>query len=107
MNTERACILAAHMLALPQLRMPCTLLSPPVARGVCWRGRTPALPVSRKHVCVTALAAGMTPEALAELCIPVQQAIAEMQATQLLVLCWCILASQLIVYALEKRDEDT
>jgi hypothetical protein len=49
----------------------------------------------------------MTPEALAELCIPVQQAIAEMQATQLLVLCWCILASQLIVYALEKRDEDT
>ena len=94
------------MLALPQLPVQSLLARPPCQREMPCRSSAFAVQVSPKRASVTAIALDSTPEALAELCVPVQQAIADMQATQLLVLCWCILASQLIVYAFDKRDED-
>ena len=94
------------MLALPQMPAQSLLVPLPCLRNKLCHESLPAVPLSRKHACVTALAADLTPEALAEVCVPVQQAIADMQAAQLLVLCWCMLASQLIVYAFDKRDEE-
>jgi len=92
------------MLASPQLLILGSLVPPPGARPEPHDARRFVVPALRKHVHLRALAADQTPEALAELCMPVQQAIADMQATQLLVLCWCLLASQLILYAFDKHD---
>ena len=86
------------MLALPLPLMPSAHVALP--RGVCIL----RVPVLRTRLPITALAADATPDSLVQLCAPVQQAIADLQAAQLLVLCWCILASQLIVYAFDKRD---
>lgn len=39
-------------------------------------------------------------------CVPELQAVADMQAAQLLFLCWYVLAIQLIMLVLQAQDED-
>jgi hypothetical protein len=94
------------MLALPPAPAQNLLVPLPWLRNTLSATPLHTVPVFRKHAAGTALAAELTPQELTEVCLPVQQVIADMQATQLLLLCWCILASQLIVYALDRYKEE-
>jgi hypothetical protein len=94
------------MLAVPSVPAQNQLVPLPWLRNTLSHTPLHTVPVFRKHAVDTALAAELTPQELTEVCLPVQQVIADMQATQLLLLCWCILASQLIVYALDRYEEE-
>lgn len=94
------------MIPLVQQPMPSLLVPPPCVRALPRPASMCVRPVLRVRVSADALGTDATAEALGQVCVSAEQALADMQATQMLFVCWCVLALQFIVFTFDKWDKD-